>query len=191
MAVLKDRVAGVHVGDHDEAALPLQRRLEEVCQFRIAVLRPPARPAPSPPSRLGQRVDAVGQRQQRLVDVGPLLQPHAAVQRRRGALGAGEVNQAEPRLPRQVVPAGVGGAEADADLECELGGLGVEALVGVAAGQRPRSTSKATYIHIHTSHPNTPAAPRGSGSRPGSPPWTRSCGCGSPGGAARGLATCP
>lgn len=38
MGVLEDVVGGVDVGDHDELAVALQRRLEQVRQLRVTVL---------------------------------------------------------------------------------------------------------------------------------------------------------
>jgi len=65
VGVLKVHRGRGHVGDHDCAAVATERVLEESCELGVAIGNMSALP-----SRITERVDAIAQGEQRLVDVG-------------------------------------------------------------------------------------------------------------------------
>ncbi len=87
MRILIGSVRWIDICDHHQIAIALKGASEQMSQFGIPVLDIPLY------STAGQRIYAVGQREERLIDARALLQTCTPVVGGRGALRPGQIYQ--------------------------------------------------------------------------------------------------
>ena len=93
----------IDVGNHDQVTVSFQTTLEQMRQFRVPVLDVGALLLAVVVG--SERVDAIGQSQQRLINVRALLETYAAVVGRGGALATCEIDEIHFALRDGLPPA--------------------------------------------------------------------------------------